>query len=173
MAAVVLDGKVLAKEIQISLKAKVEQLTPKLSRPPGLAVVLVGENPASQVYVKSKSKNAIECGIKVKDLKLSAEISNEQLQNELKQLSLDPEVDGILLQLPLPKGLDEFQALLAIAPEKDVDGLHPMNQGLLVRGADCPRPCTPFGVMKLIDLACEKLQRSKDLSGLKAVVVGR
>lgn len=173
MSAVVIDGKLLAQEIQLKLKNEVEQLSPKLGRPPGLAVVLVGENPASQVYVKSKSKKAKECGISVIDVVFPTNVSDEELQDKLYSLSADPKIDGILLQLPLPKNLNEFAALLAIAPDKDADGLHPMNQGLLLRAAPAPRPCTPFGVMKLIEKACTSLNMSTDISGKKAVVVGR
>ncbi|MFN8389186.1 MAG: bifunctional methylenetetrahydrofolate dehydrogenase/methenyltetrahydrofolate cyclohydrolase FolD [Bdellovibrionota bacterium] len=173
MSAITISGKALADEIQRSLAERVEGLKSKLGRPPGLAVVLVGENPASQVYVRSKSKNAKKCGIHVVDRTLPATTSNEALHRTLNELNHDPEVDGILLQLPLPKGLDEFSALLCISPEKDADGLHPTNQGLLLRGADAPRPCTPFGVMKLIDRGLTELGASTDLSGKHAVVVGR
>lgn len=173
MTAFIIDGKAVAQSIQQSLAEEVATISPRLGRAPGLAVVLVGENPASQVYVRSKSKNAEKCGIRVEDVHLPADIGNEKLQRKLAELSANPSVDGILLQLPLPAGLDEFRALLAIAPEKDVDGLHPMNQGLLLRGAPAHRPCTPFGVMKLIDHARSRLGLGTDLSGLHAVVVGR
>ena len=173
MSAVVIDGKLLAQEIQLKLKEEVSILAPKLGRAPGLAVVLVGDNPASHLYVKSKSKKAKECGIAVFDLILPASISDQELQDKLHSLGANPKIDGILLQLPLPKTLNEFSALLAISPEKDADGLHPMNQGLLLRAAPAPRPCTPFGVMKLIERACEQLNLSTDIAGKKAVVVGR
>ena len=145
----------------------------RLGRPPGLAVVLVGENPASKVYVKSKSARAKKCGITVRDIVLPADTSNEQLQAELQALNNADEIDGILLQLPLPDGLDEFSAINAISPEKDVDGLHPLNQGLLLRGADCFEPCTPKGCTLLISQALSQLGKGPDLSGMNAVVVGR
>ena len=173
MSAQNIDGKALAKKIRSDLKDLVSEIEGPLGRKPGLAVVLVGEDPASQVYVKAKTKAAKGCGIEVSDHFLSADVSDEDLQAKLKELSADQTVDGILLQLPLPKGLDEFSALLSIAPEKDADGLHPMNQGLLLRGADTLESCTPKGCIALIDKAREDLGQSKDLSGLHAVVVGR
>jgi len=173
MPALLIDGKALAAEIEAGLTERVSRITPLLGRPPGLAVVLVGENPASQVYVRSKSKRAQKCGMAVFDVKLSAQITDADLHRELRKLNADEKVDGILLQLPLPGGLNEFAALLCISPEKDVDGLHPMSQGLLLRGADAHRPCTPFGVMALIDRARSELGLSSDLSGLRAIVVGR
>ena len=135
--------------------------------------MLVGDNPASQVYVRSKSKRAQACGLSVTDVKLPGDVSQASLEAALKQLNSDPAVDGILLQLPLPKGLDELSALCAIDPRKDADGLHPANQGLLVRAAPAPRPCTPFGVMKLIAQARKQLGLDPKISGLHAVVVGR
>src|SRR5689334_21672477 len=125
MSALILDGKALAEEIEQGLTAAVAEISPKLRRPPGLAVVLVGENPASQVYVRNKSKRAQKCGMQVTDVKLPGDTSDAQLHQELRRLNERADVDGILLQLPLPKGLNEFAALLCIAPEKDADGLHP------------------------------------------------
>jgi len=173
MTAAIIDGKALAAEIERGLGQEVAALRPKLGRAPGLAVVLVGENPASQVYVRSKSKRAESCGLSVVDVKLPATISNTDLQKELRRLNENAAVDGILLQLPLPSGLDEFAALSCISPEKDVDGLHPINQGLLLRGAAAHRACTPLGVMKLIEKARSVLGQERSLAGLKAVVVGR
>ena len=173
MSAHLIDGKAIAEKVQAQLVKRVESVQAALGRAPGLAVVLVGDNPASQVYVRSKSKNAQKCGIKVVDVHLPADVSNEKLHAQLNELNQIKEVDGILLQLPLPNGLDEFSALLCMSPEKDADGLHPMNQGLLLRGAPAPRPCTPAGAMKLIDEALEALGRNKDIAGLHAVVVGR
>lgn len=173
MSAISVSGKSLAKEVRASLADQVKQIEPKLGRKPGLAVVLVGEDPASKVYVKAKTKAALSCGIEVSDHFLPADISDAELQNKLKELSADSAVDGILLQLPLPKGLDEFSALCAIAPEKDADGLHPTNQGLLLRGADTFEPCTPKGCMTLIDKARSELGQDNKLDGLHAVVVGR
>ncbi len=173
MPAKVIDGKALAKSVRVALKDRSAIVTEKLGRSPKLAVVLVGEDPASQVYVASKSKMAKRCGIEPVDIKLPADVSDQALQSQLEELSNDETVDGILLQLPLPKGLDEYGALLKIAPDKDVDGLHPANQGLLMRGAKAHRPCTPKGCIELIKEARRDLGHSEDLSGLNAVVVGR
>lgn len=173
MSAKLIDGKALSREVLERLSKQVAQLTPILGRKPGLAVVLVGENPASKVYVKAKSKAAIECGLAVTDVKLPSSTSDAVLQAQLKELSLRDDIDGILLQLPLPKGLDEFAALCAIDPQKDADGLHPRNQGLLLRGAEAPQPCTPKGAMRLIERGRELIGRTTDISGLHAVVIGR
>ncbi|HQH28419.1 MAG TPA: bifunctional 5,10-methylenetetrahydrofolate dehydrogenase/5,10-methenyltetrahydrofolate cyclohydrolase [Oligoflexia bacterium] len=173
MSAQIIDGQVLAKSIQEKLGRDVLEITPKLGRAPKLAVVLVGDDPASKVYVRSKTKKARQCGIEVEDFFLPASCTNEALQGQLRTLSASPGLDGILLQLPLPKHLDEFSALLSIDAGKDVDGLHPLNQGLLLRGADALEPCTPKGCLSLIDEACRLLSRNSDLSGLHAVVAGR
>lgn len=173
MSAIIVDGKALAKRIEGLLGQRVEKLVEQGRRAPCLAVVLVGEDPASQVYVKSKTKRAKRCGISTKDFRFPATVSDVELQQKLRTLSLDPEVDGILLQLPLPNGLDEFSAICSIDPGCDVDGLHPLNQGLLLRGAPAPIPCTPLGVMRLIDQAVSELGGPEDLKGLNAVVVGR
>lgn len=173
MAALVIDGKKIAAEVRAALAARVAEVTPKLGRQPGLAVVLVGDNPASHVYVRSKSKAAKECGLAVFDVTLPATASQSEIEASLRELNGTPAVDGILLQLPLPKGLNELSALTAIDPSKDADGLHPLNQGLLLRGAPAPKPCTPAGSMLLIDRALAALGRSQDLSGQHAVVIGR
>lgn len=173
MPALIIDGKALAKKVREGLKVEAGKLSLLSGRKPGLAVVLVGDNPASKLYVASKSKAAKACGIETKDLTLSKEVSDFVLQNTLEELNADDVIDGILLQLPLPKHLDEFKALLCIDPNKDVDGLHPLNQGLLLRGEKAPRACTPSGILKLIDNAREQLRQSTDLSGLHAVVIGR
>jgi len=171
MSAILLDGKELSAKVRESIRVESERILPLLGRKPGLAVVLVGENPASKVYVASKSKAAEACGFLVLDRKLPAEASDADVQSVLRELSEDPNVDGILLQLPLPKGLDESQALLAITPEKDADGLHPATQGLLLRGEGVFIPCTPQGCMALIDEAAARL--GIELAGKKALVIGR
>lgn len=178
MPAQIIDGKALSSAIERDLQREVAEILPQLGRPPGLAVVLVGDNPASQVYVRSKSKRAQACGLTVTDVKLPADVTQSALEAALKKLNSDQNVDGILLQLPMPKGLDELSALSAIDPRKDADGLHPANQGLLLRGAPAPRPCTPFGVMKLIAQAQTQLGKIRpgerlQLSGMHAAVVGR
>ena len=184
MSAIVIDGKKIAQRLVDGITERSVAITNGLGRKPCLAVILVGDNPASQVYVKSKSKRAESCGIEPRDFRLPANTTNSDLQKLLHELSADSAIDGILLQLPLPRGLDEFGALLAIDPEKDVDGLHPMSQGLLMRGATtypgregravpAHRPCTPKGCMILIDEARSQLSKPADLAGLKAVVIGR
>lgn len=173
VAAAIISGKDAAKQVYIELKGRVSAVEARRGRPPTLAVVLVGENPASKVYVGSKTKRAHKLGINTVDRGLAADISDAELQGELRALSGRPDIDGILLQLPLPKGLDEFAALMSIAPEKDVDGLHPFNQGLLMRGQETLVPCTPKGCMELIRVGRELTGHGRDLSGLNAVVLGR
>ena len=173
MSAIVIDGKALSLKVHQRLKQDVETFVAKGNDAPHLAVVLVGQDPASQVYVRSKTNKAKKAGMQVSDVCLEDDIDDSKLQSTLNELSKDPALDGILLQLPLPGDLDEFRALLSIDPAKDVDGLHPYSQGLLVRGADGFKPCTPFGCMLLIEEACKLLGRDTDLSGLNAVVVGR
>lgn len=173
MPAIIIEGKELAAEFQGRIRRDIEELQPKLGRKPRLAVVLVGDNPASQVYVRSKSVTAAKLGIEPIDVNLPSDIADAQLQSALRKLGAQPDLDGILLQLPLPNGLDEYAALMSIPPDKDVDGLHPLNQGLLLRGTGLLRPCTPLGVMALIDRGRRALGADSDLSGLRAVVVGR
>ena len=173
MSAQIIDGKALAAAVQEQLGREVQQVKSKLGRAPHLAVVLVGDNPASKVYVKSKSKKARGCGIEVTDLTLPSDITDELLQKELSSLSAKPELDGILLQLPLPPHLNEFAALCCVRQDLDVDGLNPFNQGLLMRSAKTHQPCTPKGCIKLIEQARAQLGLSDDLRGLNAVVVGR
>ena len=173
MTALIIDGKAIAKEVRNEVRERASCVQQKLGRPAGFAVVLVGEDPASQVYVRTKSKKASECGIKVLDVHLPHDTSDIVLQEKLRELSQQKEIDGILLQLPLPAHLDEFAALLCIEPAKDVDCLHPYNQGLLMRSAGSFRPCTPAGCIRLIDDARKQMGLSDNLSGLKAVVMGR
>lgn len=153
-------------------------------RPPGLGVILVGDNPASHTYVANKEKTAQECGLQTFDRKLPAAASFAQVQDAIMEFNHDPLIDGILLQLPLPKHLAANDLLTAISPAKDADGLHAVNQGLLMRGEGWLRPCTPLGIMKLIDLAFSQATPGAegvslkdippaDLAGLKAVVIGR
>jgi methylenetetrahydrofolate dehydrogenase (NADP+)/methenyltetrahydrofolate cyclohydrolase len=136
-------------------------------RPPGLAVVLVGNNPASEVYVRSKTKTAGELGIYNETITPSADISTEELTRLIRSLNARPEIDGILVQLPLPSQIEAQKVLLEVAPEKDVDGFHPCNVGLLSTGRPGLRPCTPAGVIQI-------LHRYKiPIAGKNAVVVGR
>lgn len=173
MSAISVSGKDLAARVKEELKPRVERVSQRLGRPVCLAVVLVGEDPASQVYVGSKGKAAKEVGMVPRDFRLAHDATQHELEHLLATLSSDPTVDGILLQLPLPKHLNEFEALQKIVPEKDVDGLTPLNQGLLQRGERCFEPCTPKGCVMLIQEALHQLERPTDMSGLSAVVIGR
>jgi len=163
----ILNGKETAAQIRQELKEEIAQLKSQAGRTPGLAVILVGEDPASQVYVRNKEKACAEVGIISKGFHLPAEITQVELEDKICALNEDPEVDGILLQLPLPKGLDSQRCLELILPEKDVDGFHPVNVGKLTLGLDGLRSCTPAGIMTLL--------KRYDLSvqGKKAVVIGR
>jgi methylenetetrahydrofolate dehydrogenase (NADP+)/methenyltetrahydrofolate cyclohydrolase len=179
----ILDGKKLAQTVARTLLHTVNQWSGKIGRAPGLAVILVGEDPASKTYVASKHRFAKECGVKTLDATLPAQISGPELAEIIQSYNRQDDVDGILLQLPLPKPLDGAHFTRLIAPEKDADGLHPLNQGLLLQGLPAPRACTPVGVMTLIDLAIsgKELTSSTSLSdipraslaGMKATVIGR
>ena len=137
------------------------------SRPPGLAVVLVGHDPASQIYVRNKVKACAELGIAGQSLTPPDTVTTEELLEIVERLNRAPEIDGILVQLPLPPQVDSRRVLLAVAPEKDVDGFHPMNVGNLVAGRPGPRPCTPAGIMELLR------QYEISVAGKRVVVVGR
>ncbi|MDX2127721.1 MAG: bifunctional methylenetetrahydrofolate dehydrogenase/methenyltetrahydrofolate cyclohydrolase FolD [Chloroherpetonaceae bacterium] len=166
---VVIDGKTIAEQIKKELKKKVEEWQFKTSRVPGLAVIIVGENPASQVYVRNKAKSCLEVGMNSQVIELPGTISESDLLHQIEKLNNDPTIDGILVQQPLPKHIDEFNITLAIAPEKDVDGFHPMNVGKLVIGKleSCFPSCTPFGVIELLK------RYEIDTEGKHAVIVGR
>jgi methylenetetrahydrofolate dehydrogenase (NADP+) / methenyltetrahydrofolate cyclohydrolase len=165
--AQILDGKALAKKIQADLQQKITTLEPKIGRPPGLAVLMVGDNPASAVYVRNKENACSKIGVASVGKHFSAETTQEELTATIQQLNQDDRVDGILVQLPLPDNLNSVALLQEIDPKKDADGLHPVNLGHLVRSEPGLRSCTPAGVMQL--LAEYKIA----LSGKKAVVVGR
>ena len=161
--AQILDGKALAKKI----KEQVAADAAALPRRPGLAVILVGENPASQVYVRGKEKDCEECGILNLGRKLPAETSEEELLALIAQMNADPAVDGILVQLPLPGHIDEGKVLRAISPAKDVDCFHPENVGEMMVGDPICWPCTPYGVMELLR------EYGISASGKHCVVLGR
>jgi methylenetetrahydrofolate dehydrogenase (NADP+) / methenyltetrahydrofolate cyclohydrolase len=163
MSAIILDGKVVA----AAVKAEVALGVKKLGRSPGLATVLVGEDPASQVYVRGKRRDAEEVGMVSIHHHLPASISQTEIEALIDSLNNDPAVDGILVQLPLPGDLDGESAVRSIDPSKDADGLHPFNLGLLVLDQPGPRPCTPSGVMRILD------HYGIPVAGAKAVVVGR
>jgi len=158
-----IDGKARAGEIRAKLKEEIS----RKKMTPGLAVVLVGENPASEVYVCNKIKACNEVGIKSLDNKLPETTSEAELLKLIEKLNNDKNVHGILVQLPLPKQIDSEKVLNAIDPSKDVDGFHPVNLGRLLSGQNGLRPCTPLGVMDLID------STGVDIKGKNAVVVGR
>jgi methylenetetrahydrofolate dehydrogenase (NADP+)/methenyltetrahydrofolate cyclohydrolase len=162
----ILDGKKVQEAILESLKPRVRDLAARV-RPPGLAVVLVGSDPASEIYVRNKVKACRELGIYSEQHLLAADISNGELLQLIRSLNTRPEIDGILVQSPLPDHLDESKLLLAIDPAKDVDGFHPLNVGLLVSNSHGPRACTPAGIMKMLEYY------RIPLAGKRAVVVGR
>ncbi|MEO1004358.1 MAG: bifunctional methylenetetrahydrofolate dehydrogenase/methenyltetrahydrofolate cyclohydrolase FolD [Cyanobacteria bacterium J06638_38] len=162
-----LDGKALAKVIQSELIKKIAKLEPKIGRPPGLAVLMVGDNPASAVYVRNKEKACQKVGIASMGQHFSENTTQAELEQVIAQLNHDKRVDGILVQLPLPSHLDAIALLHCINPNKDADGLHPVNLGKLVRSEAGLRSCTPAGVMRLLQ------QYNISLEGKKAVVIGR
>ncbi len=166
VAAKILDGKALAEKIRADLGVEAARLT-ALGCQPGLAVVLVGEDAASQIYVRNKTKACAAAGFRTFDHKLPADLAQAALLELVARLNADRNVDGILVQLPLPKQIDSKRVLLAIDPAKDVDGFHPENLGRLMMGEPRFVACTPFGVMKLIELA------GAQIAGARAVVVGR
>jgi methylenetetrahydrofolate dehydrogenase (NADP+)/methenyltetrahydrofolate cyclohydrolase len=166
MAAKILDGKALAARIRAGLADEAKVLAARGVQP-GLAVVLAGEDPASQIYVRNKTKACAEAGFRTFDHKLPADTSEAALLQLVAKLNADPHVDGILVQLPLPRQIDSSKVLLAISPAKDVDGFHPDNLGRLLLGKPRFIACTPFGIIKLIEEA------GVDIAGANAVVVGR
>ncbi|WP_267384453.1 bifunctional methylenetetrahydrofolate dehydrogenase/methenyltetrahydrofolate cyclohydrolase FolD [Cyanobacterium sp. uoEpiScrs1] len=163
----VLNGKALAEKIQSELQSWVQKQQPKIGRPPGLAVLMVGDDPASTVYVRNKERACARVGITSFGHHFPKNISQHDLECVIRELNEDPRVDGILVQLPLPAHLDAVKLLLTIDPNKDADGLHPMNLGRLMRGEPGLRSCTPAGVMRLLE------EYQIELAGKHAVVVGR
>jgi methylenetetrahydrofolate dehydrogenase (NADP+) / methenyltetrahydrofolate cyclohydrolase len=164
---ILLDGKALAAKIRSQLKQQISTLQPKMSRPPGLAVLMVGDNPASAVYVRNKEIACEKVGIASFGRHFPENITQEKLEKAIAALNQDDCVDGILVQLPLPSHLDTVAALHKIAPDKDADGLHPVNLGKLVRSEAGLRSCTPAGVMKLM------AEYNLPIAGKNAVVIGR
>ena len=166
-AAHIIDGKAFAAGLRERIREAVPAFVKQAGRAPGLAVVLVGEDPASQVYVASKHKATIAAGMESFEHRLPADVAQDDLLALVEQLNADETVDGILVQLPLPKGLDEKAVVMAIDPDKDVDGLHVINAGRLANGEEALTPCTPLGSLMLLK------DTLGDLTGLDAVVVGR
>ena len=165
--AQIIDGKTIAERLRAEVAAEVAILRAEHGLQPGLAVVLVGEDPASQVYVRSKGEHSNAAGMHSVTHRLPADVSQADLLAMVEQLNRDPAIHGILVQLPLPKGLDEKAVIEAINPAKDVDGLHVVNAGRLAQGLPSLVPCTPLGCMILLR------ETLGDLSGKRAVVVGR
>ena len=167
MAAELIDGKKLAAETRAQIAAGVAALKAEKGVTPGLAVILVGDNPASVSYVTAKEKACTEAGMHSREICLPAGVAEADLLAEIARLNADPAIHGILVQLPLPKGFDEKKVIDAIAPEKDVDGFTPVNVGRMLIGEECFLPCTPHGIIKLIAVT------GLDLAGKHAVVIGR
>ena len=166
MSAVRIDGKAMALAIREEIAAKVASLKAR-GVTPGLAVILVGDDPASEIYVRNKGIACEKAGMHSETIRLPQETTQRQLEAEIDRLNRDPAIDGILVQLPLPRHLDERAALSAILPEKDVDGFHPVNAGRLLAGEPTVVPCTPKGAMRLIR------STGVETDGKEAVVVGR
>ena len=166
MAAQLLDGRILSAQVEQSIKTRVEALAQK-GCVPGLTVILVGDDPASQTYVSNKEKACARLGIRSRTLRMPKDISQETLEKAILEANEDPAVHGILVQLPLPKHLDESRALALILPQKDVDGFHDVNMGRLARGEECVVACTPKGALYMLKSA------GIPLEGKEAVVVGR
>lgn len=161
--ATILDGKALAAKV----KEQVKQEAVGLARKPGLAVIIVGNNPASRVYVNSKRKDCEECGFLSEEYALPEETTQQELITLIEELNGRQDIDGILCQLPLPDGIDEEAVLIAISPDKDVDGFHPMNMGALLVGKEGFLPCTPYGIMEIL------AEYNIDPKGKRCVVIGR
>jgi methylenetetrahydrofolate dehydrogenase (NADP+)/methenyltetrahydrofolate cyclohydrolase len=167
MSATIIDGKAVAARVRAEVSEEVAELTEELGRPPGLATILVGEDPASAIYVANKRKACAEAGIADHHRHMPADCSQEEISTLIVQCNEDPQVSGILLQLPVPEGLDGAELTALIAPEKDVDGLTPVSAGRLAQGLPGLRPCTPQGVIELLDA------HDVVLEGADAVVIGR
>jgi methylenetetrahydrofolate dehydrogenase (NADP+)/methenyltetrahydrofolate cyclohydrolase len=163
----IIDGKAVARVIQAEIKQEVEGLKRRWGMVPGLGVVLVGDDPASHLYVKNKEKACKEVGIRSEEHLLPASVSERDILSLIQKLNRKDEIHGILVQLPLPAHVRAERVLNAVSPQKDIDGFHPVNQGLLLSGGEGFRPCTPMGIMKLLDsVRC-------DPKGKNATVVGR
>lgn len=163
----ILDGKAVAAKIRGELAEEISTALIKGHRPPGLAVILIGEDPASQVYVRNKQKACNDIGINSFPYILPKNINQQDLLNLIEELNSREDIDGILLQLPIPENLDSQKCLMAIDPKKDVDAFHPLNIGKLALGLPGPAPCTPAGILELLS------RENISLKGKKAVVIGR
>lgn len=163
----ILDGKAVAADLRQDVATKVQRFRAKAGRLPGLTVVLVGNDPASEVYVRNKGVQTREAGMISNEVKLPESTSQRDLLNVVARLNADPAVDGILVQMPLPKQIDTQAVIEAIDPMKDVDGLHPVNAGKLAQGMEALTPCTPLGCMILLEKA------GVEVAGANALVIGR
>jgi len=167
MSARLIDGKAIAASVRAEVKATAAELAARTGVRPGLTVILVGDDPASRVYVRNKGKAADEAGFVSRQIDLPAEPTETELLEVVARLNADASVHGILVQLPLPKQIDAKRVIDAIDPRKDVDGLHPVNAGLLFTGGGGFIPCTPYGILRMLD------HERVELAGKHAVVVGR
>ncbi len=167
MAAALIDGKKIAEEIRQEVKDEAGRLREKSGVVPGLAFILVGDNPASESYVRSKGKACEETGFYSITERMSADTTEEALLAQVKRFNTDPKIHGLLVQLPLPKQINEQKVIEAVSPQKDVDGFHPYTVGRLVIGEDTFKPCTPAGVQELL------MRSGNDPSGKHVVIVGR
>jgi methylenetetrahydrofolate dehydrogenase (NADP+)/methenyltetrahydrofolate cyclohydrolase len=167
MTASLLDGAAVARTIRSEVAREVADLRQRTGASPRLAAVLVGDDPASQTYVRSKIAACAETGIRSEAVRIGAAAAREEVLAKVRALSADPDIDAILVQLPLPRGFDRVPILMAIDPAKDVDGLHPLNAGRLFMRLDAPVPCTPAGVVELLD------RSGLAIAGRRAVIVGR
>jgi methylenetetrahydrofolate dehydrogenase (NADP+)/methenyltetrahydrofolate cyclohydrolase len=167
MAAKIIDGKVLAQNLRAEIAEGVAKLKADTGVVAGLAVILVGDDPASVSYVTAKEKACSEAGMLSREIRMPADIAEDELLAKIDELNRDEAIHGILVQLPLPKGFDEKKVINSILPEKDVDGFTPVNVGRMLIGEECFLPCTPHGIIKLIEFS------GMDISGKNAVVIGR
>ena len=163
----IIDGKLLAAELRAEIKAGVESLKKEKGIVPGLAVILVGDNPASVSYVTAKEKACAEAGMASREIRMGSDAQEREIVETIGKLNDDPTIHGILVQLPLPKHISEKAVIDAISPDKDVDGFTPVNVGRMMIGERCFLPCTPHGIIKLIEFS------GMDISGKHAVVIGR
>jgi methylenetetrahydrofolate dehydrogenase (NADP+)/methenyltetrahydrofolate cyclohydrolase len=163
----IIDGNKIARDIRDEVRRRVLTMKEQKGLVPGLAVILVGDDPASKIYVGKKAQDCAEVGFLSRECRLPAETSEDALLNIIRELNSDPLIQGILVQLPVPKQINPEKILETIDPRKDVDGFHPYNVGRLVAGNPCHRPCTPSGILEMLD------RSGIDLTGKEAVVVGR
>lgn len=163
----ILDGKKSAEKILLEVKTEISELKGKLNRVPGLSVIIVGEDPASKIYVRTKDKKARKVGLYSEIIRYAASVSEKELKGKIISLNNNPLIDGILVQLPLPKKFNSWSVLDVINPAKDVDGFHPENLGMLMLGRREIFPCTPFGVLRILD------DYKIDVTGMNCVVIGR